>query len=208
MWRISNVNDRIQKAKIKLLDLGYLNNEWLDRYLEMLESNLNTPMNRRSTQAHHAIPVISYWNSTEPYNRQEALKLARQDTNNFEVNLTYKDHLLIHSYLTLCTDLDAAQIRYEAQAELRKSNSEKSKKARIEASIVANRAKTGTKYSKRTDKLACSDKRVTPVICIELNKSFTSIVDAATDLNIHKNSILSCLSGRTKTAGRYHWKRL
>lgn len=31
--------------------------------------------------------------------------------------------MIIHSYLTLCTNLDEAQVRYEAQAELRKQNS-------------------------------------------------------------------------------------
>lgn len=118
------MNDRIQKVKIKLLELGYKDNEWLNKYLEMLEDNLNTSRNRKSTQAHHAIPVNSYWTSDEPYNRKEAAKLARLDNTNFEVNLLYKDHLLVHSYLTLCTDLDTVQKRYEAQAERRKHNSQ------------------------------------------------------------------------------------
>ena len=123
MWRISNVNDKIQKAKSKLLELGYIDNEWLAKYLELLEANLTTPKNCKSTQEHHAIPVNSYWTSTEPYNRREALKLSRLDKINFKVNLAYKDHLLIHSYLTLCTDLESIQQRYEAQAEQRKQNS-------------------------------------------------------------------------------------
>ena len=124
MWRISNVNDRIQKVKSKLLELGYLDNEWLDKYLEMLEANLNQPRDRKRTQEHHAIPVNSYWTSDEPYDRQEALKLSRLDTTNFSVHLLYKDHLIIHSYLTLCTDLEIVQRRYEAQADLRKRNSQ------------------------------------------------------------------------------------
>ena len=116
--------DKIQKVKDKLLELGYIDNEWLTKYLEMLETNMTTPRNSKSTQAHHAIPVNSYWTSNEPYNRQEALKLTRLDNVNFKVNLLYKDHLLIHSYLTLCTDLNAVQQRYEDQAALRKTNSE------------------------------------------------------------------------------------
>ena len=117
------MNDKIQKAKVKLIELGFINNEWLAKYLELLEVNLNTPKLNKSTQAHHAIPVNSYWLSDEPYNRTEALKLARRDKDNFSVNLLYKDHLLIHSYLTLCTDLEKIQQHYEAQAELRKRNS-------------------------------------------------------------------------------------
>ena len=111
------------KVKNKLIELGYLDNEWLAKYLEIIEANLETRQNRKSTQAHHAIPVNSYWLSDEPYNRTEALKLARVDGINFEVHLLYKDHLIAHSYLTLCTDLETVQLRYEAQADLRKRNS-------------------------------------------------------------------------------------
>ena len=126
------MNDKIQKVKTRLLEFGYIDNEWLAKYLELLETNLNTPRNRKSTQAHHAIPVNSYWTSDEPYNRNEAVKLARLDNFNFEVNLLYKDHLLIHSYLTLCTDLATVQKQYEAQADLRKQNSQKAFAASIE----------------------------------------------------------------------------
>ena len=113
----------LTKVKTRLIELGYLDNEWLAKYLELIEANLETKKSKKSTQAHHAIPVNAYWDSTEPYNRNEALKLARADESNFEVNLLYKDHLIIHSYLTLCTDLNAVQLRYEAQEDLRKKNS-------------------------------------------------------------------------------------
>ena len=125
MWRILNVNNQILRVKTRLLELGYIDNEWLEKYLEMLEANLDTARNCKSTQAHHAIPVNNYWTSDEPYNRKEALKLARLDTTNFEVHLLYTDHLLIHSYLTLCTNLAEVQRHYEAQAEVRKRNSAK-----------------------------------------------------------------------------------
>lgn len=113
----------LAKVKIRLIEFGYLDNEWLTKYLEIIEANLDTKRNRKSTQAHHAIPVNSYWTSSEPYKRTEALKLARADETNFEVHLLYKDHLIAHSYLTLCTNLDIVQLRYEAQADLRKQNS-------------------------------------------------------------------------------------
>lgn len=196
------MNDRIQKVKSKLIELGYLDNEWLDKYLEMLEFNLNRVRDRKCTQAHHAIPVNSYWVSDEPYNRKEALKLSRLDSNNFEVHLLYKDHLLIHSYLTLCTDLSTVQRHYEAQADLRKANSAKTKANRIAARIQVTKNSTGKSYQRKP-----TDARCKPVTCIELNKTFISINDAAKELNIDKNCILSCLAGRTKTAGRYHWVR-
>ena len=123
MWSEQKMNDKVQRVKNKLIELGYIDNEWLTKYLEMLEINLDTCRDHKSTQAHHAIPVNSYWTSDEPYNRKEAEKLAKSDKNNFEVHLLYKNHLLIHSYLTLCTDLENVQQRYESQAGLRKRNS-------------------------------------------------------------------------------------
>lgn len=114
---------KILNAKNKLLELGYLDNEYLEKYLEILEANLETAKSRKSTQAHHAIPVNEYWTSNEPYKRTEALKLARVDQANFKVNLVYKDHLLAYAYLTLCTNLDKTQQKYEAQETLRKQNS-------------------------------------------------------------------------------------
>ena len=121
--------DSIQKVKIRLLELGYIDNEWLVKYLELLEENLCRVRDRKSTQEHHAIPVNAYWTSNEPYNRLEAIKVARRDKTNFKVHLLYKDHLLIHSYLTLCTNLDTVQRRYEAQAALRKQNGRALEKA-------------------------------------------------------------------------------
>lgn len=132
------MNDRIQKVKNKLLELGFLDNEWLAKYLDMLEINLDTPRDRKSTQEHHAIPVNSYWTSEDPYNRKEAIKLSRLDKDNFKVNLLYRDHLIIHSYLTLCTDLQKVQLRYEAQATLRKQNSLTGYRAALDKGTLVN----------------------------------------------------------------------
>ena len=114
----------LNKVKAKLIELGFLDNEYLDKYIALIEANLETKRDRKRTQAHHAIPVNSYWTSNEPYKRTEALKLARADETNFEVHLLYKDHVIIHSLLTLCTNLDALQEKYEAQVDLRKRNSQ------------------------------------------------------------------------------------
>ena len=89
----------------------------------MLEANIETPIERGRTQEHHAIPVSDYWTFSMPYDRKVATKLAHLDETNFKVNLLYKDHLVIHSYLTLCTDLDKVQQQYDDQAALRKRNS-------------------------------------------------------------------------------------
>ena len=53
----------------------------------------------------------------------KAVKIADKDPINIKVNLLYKDHLLVHSYLTLCLNLEQEQAKYEAQADKRKQNS-------------------------------------------------------------------------------------
>lgn len=110
-----------------LLSYGYLDNIYLDKYLDIMFNNISTKKDI-GTQSHHIIPVINYWKSSEPYNRQIALKFAKQDTNNKEINLLYADHLLAHAYLTLCTDLNTAQTKYIKQAELRHINASKTLK--------------------------------------------------------------------------------
>lgn len=47
-----------------------------------------------------------------------------------------------------------------------------------------------------------------PVICIELNKTFSSIMEAQRQLNINNSHISRCCLGKEKTAGGYHWKYL
>ena len=43
------------------------------------------------------------------------------------------------------------------------------------------------------------------VNCVELNKTFESITQAAQELKILASSISGCLSNRSKTAGGYQW---
>lgn len=199
----------LTKVKTKLIELGYIDNEWFDKYIEIIEANLETKRNRTSTQAHHAIPVNDYWLSDEPYNRLEALKLANADEANFEVNLLYKDHLLAHSYLTLCTDLDNAQQKYEMQADLRKKNSSiagssvKNKEARILATIKSNKARKGSEYIKRH-----ADGTSKTILCVELGLTFNTIREASRQLDINESNIAKCLRGITKTSGKFHWKYL
>ena len=47
-----------------------------------------------------------------------------------------------------------------------------------------------------------------PVYCIELNRAFNSIKEAASELNLYDTNISAVLKGRQKTTGGYHWKYL
>lgn len=84
----------MQKLKEKLLSLGIFDdNEYLDFYCELVESNRNTKREKFKTQKHHIIPKCYY-----KVNNKE---IDNSDSNC--VNLLYKDHVLAHYYLCLFT---------------------------------------------------------------------------------------------------------
>ena len=47
-----------------------------------------------------------------------------------------------------------------------------------------------------------------PIYCVELNRIFTSIMDAEKKLKINHQNISSVLTGKRKTTGGYHFKRV
>ena len=42
--------------------------------------------------------------------------------------------------------------------------------------------------------------------CVELDKTFPSILAASKELNLPSGNISNVLAGRSKTAGGYHWE--
>ena len=51
-----------------------------------------------------------------------------------------------------------------------------------------------------------SQSQYKPVICVETGEKFPSFKAAAQSVNISPNSISYVISGKTKTAGGFHWK--
>lgn len=45
-----------------------------------------------------------------------------------------------------------------------------------------------------------------PVYCVELDRTFESISEAARAVGVDRNGIIWALRGKSKTAGGYHWK--
>lgn len=45
-----------------------------------------------------------------------------------------------------------------------------------------------------------------PVICVETNEEYLSIIDASKSRNIDDSCIAKCCKGKRQTAGGYHWK--
>lgn len=80
--------------KQKLLDLNiFYDNEYLDKYVELVNANLKTPKEQFRTAQHHIIPKAYFKKLNQPIdNSEENL-----------VNLLHKDHALAHYYIALAT---------------------------------------------------------------------------------------------------------
>lgn len=73
---------------------GFSDNIYLDSYVRLIERNRRTQRRPGSTNMHHIVP-----RSWFRINGQEVDNTLRN-----LVNLTYRDHVLAHYYLCLCTE--------------------------------------------------------------------------------------------------------
>ena len=98
--------------KLKQILLNYnlcIDNEWLQKYVDLIFNNIETKRVKYETQKHHFIPIYYYkWLNNDNLNkkRKELEKISSTDKNNFIVNLKYTDHILAHYYLALCAKKD------------------------------------------------------------------------------------------------------
>ena len=84
----------IYNIKEYLLNTGIvIDNSYLDQYCELVSSNKDTPYETHRTQCHHIIPRY-YFQHVDP-------NLENSASN--KINLLYKDHILAHYYLALCS---------------------------------------------------------------------------------------------------------
>lgn len=85
-----------------------IDNKYLDLYENLIFLNLTTNRsNTNYTHRHHVIPLAYYSKINNlSYNRSKALSLAKADSNEFTVNLTWQDHVKAHCYLALCSKVD------------------------------------------------------------------------------------------------------
>ena len=80
--------------KSKLLSLNiFEDNEYLDKYVDLILLNKDTKKEKFKTQKHHIIPRCYF----------KYGKLNVDDSLENLVNLTYKDHILAHYYLSFCS---------------------------------------------------------------------------------------------------------
>lgn len=82
-------------TKKLLLDnhIVQLDNEYLDLYVELINSNLNKPKEKYKTQIHHIIPKYYF----------KDLNIPVDNSKNNLINLDYKDHIKAHYYLYKCS---------------------------------------------------------------------------------------------------------
>lgn len=71
----------------------FIDNEWLDKYVELIENNKNNVYEKNTNVHHHIIPKC-YFNLHN---------IPIDNSSNNIVVLNYKDHMLAHYYISLCT---------------------------------------------------------------------------------------------------------
>lgn len=82
-------------TKEKLLATqDFIDNEYLDKYVDLIDKNFSTDAVSKQTNKHHIIPAY--------YFRHFDLPIDNSDEN--LVNLYYRDHMLAHLYLSGCTE--------------------------------------------------------------------------------------------------------
>lgn len=80
--------------KSKLLSLNVcVDNEYLDKYVDLIESNHDREREKFKTQRHHIIPKYYYKSVNE----------AVDNSKDNLVNLLYSEHIVAHSYLMMCS---------------------------------------------------------------------------------------------------------
>ena len=106
------------KKEVLLNYEGFIDNEYLDKYCELVNKNIERFYEKFKTQKHHIIPVhwykytVTHDLSSKDHDYHFYKKLADRDVNNYIVNLLYPDHVLAHYYLSLCTE---GQIKFANQ---------------------------------------------------------------------------------------------
>lgn len=71
----------------------FIYNNYFKNYVELILNNLTTQFERSKTQQHHIIPKYYYLDNNKSIN----------NSSENLVNLLYKDHILAHYYLALCS---------------------------------------------------------------------------------------------------------
>lgn len=98
----------MKQLKDYLLDFGiFYENDYLEKYVDLIESNRDRPKEKYKTNKHHIVPQSYY----KRYN------IVVDNSDNNIINLLYKDHILAHYYLCLC--LSDNKLRWDSEYAIR-----------------------------------------------------------------------------------------
>lgn len=186
---------------------GYRNNEYFFRAIEkygwhnfqheILYTNL-----RKEQAEELEISLIAEYETTNPlkgYNIESGGNGTEKFTD--EIKKKISEALQGHS----CSEETKAKI---SEAQKGKPSPKKGTKMTAEQIKKNSESHLGqipwNKGRRWTDeeRAKCNGK---PVHCVELNRTYRTAHEAWRDLNISFSSICSCVKGRCKTAGGYHW---
>ena len=184
----------MQKIRVALLATEeFLENEYFQKYLDLIEANKATKAAKGKTQQHHIIP--------RAYFKHRELPIDNSAGN--LVNLPVVDHVRAHLYMMRCSasndmrGINAAAVKFtcdtldlnillDREAELEEAFLEVSK---AKAVRMSERRKAGWGSCR--------------VICVETGQIYDSITEAEQSTGFY---IGECLSGKFGQSGGYHWK--
>lgn len=173
-----NIKDRL------LLTSIFEDNEWLDKYCELVDKKEKKRKNLdERTQIHHILPRYYY--------KQLGIPIDNSLENTVE--LSFNQHILAHYFLYNCSLGGMKQANLGAFALLTGGKRIKN----FDAIDLKEQKET---YQKWVDSLSKS------VICLETKEFYSSAKEACRRTGIDYSSISKCCKGRKLTAGGYHWK--
>lgn len=98
------MQNQYNELKKSLLKTGYfVANDYLDLYVQLCLKNIVTAKESGKTHLHHTIPLSWYIRKYNLKDRRAAEPYAKKDESNLLINLLFKDHILAHYYLCLCS---------------------------------------------------------------------------------------------------------
>ena len=179
----------IQKLKAKILNTNYfINNEYLDKYCGIIINNLNTKEVQYKTNKHHIVPKCYF----------KMLGLPVDNSSENLVHILYKDHIIAHYYLCLCTKNKLKRQLVNAFAHLI-NRKEKCLDFNPETDLEYYQ-EIYTYYKSKVHTLLYK-----PIICIETQEIFPSVKSAKEK---YKVSVNACLRGKQEVSAGYHWTYL
>lgn len=83
------------REKLLSLDI-FIENEYFDKYIDLVKSNENTTVQKYKTQRHHIIPRAYY----------KHLHIDVDHSSDNTVNLVFRDHILAHYFMYKCAKVN------------------------------------------------------------------------------------------------------